>query len=72
MDPNQPHLPAIAANLRALRAILFDALHDIDQGLDAAEEADQNAAVGSIIQAGDVLTQAGTLIHAIRFLHRQS
>jgi hypothetical protein len=71
MSTSTPYLPAIAANLTALRAILATAMQDIDHGLEAAGQGNQNGAVGSIIPTDDLLKQAGTLIQAILILHRQ-
>jgi hypothetical protein len=71
MSTSKPYLPAIAANLTALRAILATAMQDIDHGLEAAGQGNQNGAVGSIIPTDDLLKQAGTLIQAILILHRQ-
>jgi hypothetical protein len=72
MKPSNPYLQAIGANLMALRTVLTTATQDIDHGLEAALQGNQNGAVGSIIPTGDLLKQAGTLIEAIIILHRQS
>ena len=72
MKPSKPYLRAIAANLTALRSILAAATQDIDHGLEAAGQGNQNGAVGSIIPTEDLLKQAGILIQAILILHRQN
>ena len=63
MDANKPYFQAIGANLLALKAILTHALQDVEHGLEAAEQRQQNAAVGSIIPTERLLTQAGILQH---------
>lgn len=71
MSTSQPYLRTIAANLMALRSILATAIRDIDHGLEAAEQDNQNGAVGSILPTEALLTQAATLVQAIIVLHRQ-
>ena len=71
MDINKPYFQAIGANLMALRAILTHALQDVEHGLEAVEQGQQNGAVGSILPTEPLLTQAGILIQAILVLHRQ-
>jgi len=72
MNTGKPYLRAIAANLTALRAILATAMRDIDHGLEAAGQGNQNGAVGSIIPVEEQLRQAGILVQAILVLHRQN
>jgi hypothetical protein len=72
MSTSKPYLKAIEANLDALRRILAAALRDVEHGLKAAGQGNQNGAVGSIIPTEDLLKQAGTLIQAIIILHRQN
>lgn len=72
MSTGKPYLPAIDGNLSALWSILSVALKDVDHGLKAAGQGNQNGAVGSIIPTGDLLKQAGILIEAITILHRQN
>jgi hypothetical protein len=72
MDTGKPYLRAIAANLMALRAILATAIQDVDHGMEAAEQQNQNGAVGSIIPTEGLLNQAAILLQAITVLHRQS
>jgi hypothetical protein len=71
MTTQNPNLPAIAANLTALRAILATAIQDVDHGLEAAEQGNQNGAVGSILTTEEQLRQAGILVQAILVVHRQ-
>ena len=72
MDTRKPYFQAIGANLLALRAILTHALQDVEHGLEATQQRQQNAAVGSIIPTERLLTQAGILIQATLVLHRQN
>jgi hypothetical protein len=72
MITGKPYLHAIEASLSALRAILANAMHDIDHGLEAAGDGNQNGAVGSIIPTNDLLKQATTLLDAVLILHRQT
>ena len=55
MSTSKPYLPAIAANLEALWAILSTALKDVDHGLRAAGQGNQNGAVGSNIPTEETL-----------------
>jgi hypothetical protein len=71
MNSPNPYLRAIDANLSALWIILAAAIKDVDHGLKAAGQGNQNGAVGSIIPTGELLKQAGILIEAITILHRQ-
>jgi hypothetical protein len=71
MDNDNTNLEAIEASLMAVRAILIDAVEDVDHGLAAARQRQQNAAVGSVVPTGHLLTEAATLIQAIFILHRQ-
>jgi len=72
MSTSKPYLKAVEANLNALWVILAAAQRDVDHGLKAAGQGNQNGAVGSIIPTEDLLKQAGTLIQAIIILHRQN
>jgi hypothetical protein len=72
MSTSKPYLRAIEANLMALRAILGAAMQDIDHGLEAAGQDNQNGAVGSIIPTDGLLKQAMMLLQAIIILHRQN
>jgi hypothetical protein len=72
MSTGKPYLPAIAANLEALWAILDTAMRDIGHGLEAAGQGNQNGAVDSIIPVEEQLRQAGILVQAILILHRQN
>lgn len=72
MSTRKPYLPAIAANLEALWAILDTAMRDIGHGLEAAGQGNQNGAVGSILPTEELLKQAAVLIQAILILHRQN
>ena len=72
MSTSRPYLRAIRANLMALRAILIAALQDVDHGVEAAGQDNQNGAVGSIIPTEELLKQATVLVQAILVLHRQS
>jgi hypothetical protein len=72
MNAPKPYLRAIAANLSALHAILTTGLQDINHGIEAAEQNEQNGAVGSIIPLDELLKQASVLVQAILILHRQS
>ena len=72
MSTNQPYLRAIAANLMALRSILATAIQDVDYGLEAAEQGNQNGVVGAILPTEELLKQAAVLTQAIRILHRQN
>jgi hypothetical protein len=72
MNANKPYLPAIVANLTALRAILTPVMEELASGLKAAEQGNQNGAVGSIIPTEERLRQANILLQAIFVLHRQN
>ena len=72
MNTSNPYLRAITANLTALRAILTTAIQDVDHGLEAAGQDNQNGAVGSILPTGETLKQASVLVQAIIVLHHQS
>ena len=47
-------------------------MQDIDHGLEAAGQGNQNGAVGSIIPTNDLLKQAAILLDAVLILHRQT
>lgn len=72
MSTSKPCLRAIGANLMALRTILTTAIRDVDHGLEAAEQGNQDGAVGSILPTEELLKQAAVLAQAILVLHRQS
>jgi hypothetical protein len=72
MNTDKPYLKAIEANLNALWVILSAAVKDVDHGLKAAGQRNQNGAVGSIIPTTELLKQAAVLIEAITILHRQN
>jgi hypothetical protein len=72
MSTSKPYLKAIHINMEALWVILSAALKDVDHGLRAAGQGNQNGAVGSIIPTDELLKQASVLIHAILILHRQN
>jgi hypothetical protein len=72
MTPSHPYLKAIDANLNALWAIVSTVLKDVDHGLKAAGQGNQNGAVGSIIPVEEQLRQASILVQAILVLHRQN
>ena len=72
MSTSKPYLRAIAANLMALRTILTTAMQDVDYGLEAAEQGNQDGAVGSILPTEETLKQAIILLQAICILHRQN
>jgi hypothetical protein len=72
MKPSNLYLRSIAANLTALRAIFATIRKDVDHGLKAAGEGNQNGAVGSIIPVEEQLRQAAILLQAILVLHRQN
>ena len=71
MDTNKPSLQAIGVNLWALRSILTTALENVDDGLKAVEQGEQNLAVGSILPSRDLPKHARGLIQAIMIIHRQ-
>lgn len=73
MSTSKPYLlRAIRANLMALRAILITVLQDVDHGVEAAGQDNQNGAAGAAIAADEQLKQAVILAQAILVLHRQS
>jgi hypothetical protein len=72
MNSQKPYLPAIEANLKALKAILTVVLTEVNHGLKAAEQDNQNGAAGAIICAEEQLRLAGILLQAILVLHRQN
>ena len=72
MSTSKPYLRAITANLSALRTILTTAIQDVDYGLEAAEQGNQDGAVGSILPTEETLKQAIILLQAICILHRQN
>lgn len=71
MSTAKPYLRAITANLTALRAILTAAKQDIDNGLEAARNGNQDGAIGSIIPTNGLLKQASLLLQVVIILHRQ-
>jgi hypothetical protein len=71
MKTQKPYLQAIGANLKALRAILATAVQDVDYGVEAAGQGNQDGAAGAIIPAEEQLRQAAILVQAILVLHRQ-
>lgn len=72
MKPSNPYLKAIDANLNALWARFSTILKDVDHGLKAARQGNQNGAVGSIVPVEEQLRQASVLVQAILVLHRQN
>ena len=71
MSTSKPYFRAIAANLMALRTILTTVLQDVDHGVEAAGQDNQNGAIGSILPTEELLKQAAVLVQAIIVLHRQ-
>ena len=49
MTSSKPYLRAIGTNLMALQAILAPVMEEVDYGLKAAGQGNQNGAVGAII-----------------------
>jgi hypothetical protein len=72
MHTSKTYLPGIAANLTALQAIIATARQDIEHGVEAAGQGNQNGAIGSIIPTEYMLRQAGILLQAILVLHCQT
>jgi hypothetical protein len=72
MSTSKPYLRTIDGNLNALSDILGTILKDVDNGLRAAGQGNQNGAVGSIIPVEEQLRQASILVQAILILHRQN
>jgi hypothetical protein len=71
MSTSNPYLRTIDGTLNALSDILATIHKDVDNGLRAAGQGNQNGAVGSIITVEEQLRQASILVQAILILHRQ-